>query len=142
MINRSPTKGVQDVTPAEAWHGLKPSVKHLKVFGAIAYAHIPKQTRNKLDNRAEKTIIVGYKDGAYKLFNPLSKKVIVSRDATFAEGETWNWNSEHHTASKGLDISSEEDTPNAGEENVSSGQDSPISQERATTDSGRPRRNH
>ena len=42
LRNRSPTVGVQDVTPYEAWTGGKPRVKHLRVFGCVAYAHIPK----------------------------------------------------------------------------------------------------
>ena len=28
----------------------------------------------------------------YKLYNPMTKKVIVSRDVTFAEDEEWQWN--------------------------------------------------
>ena len=91
ILNRSPTKGVPKFTPAEAWSGHKPSVKHLKVFGAVTYAHLPAETRRKLDDRAQKTIFIGYKQGGYKLFNPVTKKVSVSRDVTFAEDEAWNW---------------------------------------------------
>lgn len=50
ILNRAPTKGVPNRTPAEAWSGFKPSVKHLRVFGAVAYAHIPAETRTKLDD--------------------------------------------------------------------------------------------
>ncbi|GKV24984.1 hypothetical protein SLEP1_g34508 [Rubroshorea leprosula] len=39
--NRSPTRSVQNITPVEAWSGFMPSVKHLKVFGSVAYAHVP-----------------------------------------------------------------------------------------------------
>jgi len=28
------------VTPKEAWSGIKPNVKHLRIFGAICYKHI------------------------------------------------------------------------------------------------------
>lgn len=62
------------------------------MFGAIAYAHILAKTRTKLDDRAEKAIFIGYKQGGYKLFNPMTKRVIVSRDVTFAEEKTWDWN--------------------------------------------------
>lgn len=65
-------------------------MKHLKVFGAVAYAHILVETRTKLDDRAQKTIFIGYKQGVYKLFNPVTKKVSVSRDVTFSEDEAWN----------------------------------------------------
>ncbi|GKV49915.1 hypothetical protein SLEP1_g56638 [Rubroshorea leprosula] len=91
LLNRSPTRSLQNVTPVEAWSGFKPSVKHLKVFGSIAFAHVPAQTRTKLDDRGKKTIFVGYTRGGFKLFNPVTNKVIVSRDVTFAEDEAWRW---------------------------------------------------
>lgn len=94
LLNRSPTRSVSDITPVEAWSGYKPNVKHLKVFGSVAYAHVPAQTRTKLDNRGVKTICVGYKRGGYKLYNPVTNKVIVSRDVTFAEDEVWKWDGE------------------------------------------------
>ena len=90
ILNWSPTKDVPNRTLAEAWGGFKPSVKHLNVFGTVASSHIPTKTRTKLDDQAEKTIFIGYKRGGYKLFNPVSKKVIVSRDVTFAKETAWN----------------------------------------------------
>ena len=47
LRNRSPTKAVEDKTPYEAWSGDRPNVKHLRVFGCIAYAHVPKDERKK-----------------------------------------------------------------------------------------------
>ncbi len=35
-------KNREGMTPYEAWHGEKPKVDHLRVFGCDAYAHIPK----------------------------------------------------------------------------------------------------
>ena len=47
LRNRSPTKAVEDKTPYEAWSGDRPNVKHLRVFmkhlqvfGCIAYTHV------------------------------------------------------------------------------------------------------
>ena len=34
---------LQSVTPYESWHGRKPSVAHLRVFGCLAYALVPQQ---------------------------------------------------------------------------------------------------
>ena len=49
--NRSPTVAIkEDVTPYEKWYERKPSIAHLKVFGCVAYAHIPDSQRQKLDN--------------------------------------------------------------------------------------------
>ncbi|KAL0334640.1 UNVERIFIED_CONTAM: Copia protein [Sesamum radiatum] len=35
LLNRSPTRSLEKITPQEAWSGWKPSVKHLRVFGSI-----------------------------------------------------------------------------------------------------------
>ena len=43
VLNRCPIKALQCVTPYEAWHGKKPSVAHLHVFGCLAYASVPQQ---------------------------------------------------------------------------------------------------
>lgn len=40
ILNRSPMKAVQNMTPKEAWSGHKPSVAHLRIFGCLAYVHI------------------------------------------------------------------------------------------------------
>ena len=38
-------------------------VAHLIIFGCESFMHVPKEKRSKLDNKAEKCIFVGYKDG-------------------------------------------------------------------------------
>jgi hypothetical protein len=95
ILNRCPTKSVQEKTPEEAWSGRRPSIRHLRVFGCIAYVHVPDQIRKKLDDKGEKCIFIGYSSNskAYKLYNPETKKVIISRDVTFDEGGMWNWSS-------------------------------------------------
>lgn len=45
ILNKSPTKIVRDMIPQKEWSGKIHSVSHLKVFGCIAYAHVPKETR-------------------------------------------------------------------------------------------------
>eukprot|EP00253_Pinus_taeda_P033571 PITA_33571 len=51
ILNRCPTKAVMNKVPEEAWSGRKQGVTHMKVFGCVAYAHIPDQLRKKLDNK-------------------------------------------------------------------------------------------
>ncbi|XP_069145588.1 uncharacterized protein [Solanum lycopersicum] len=81
LRNRYPTKNVRDQTPQEAWSGRKPSVKHLRIFGIIAYARVPHQGRDKLDNRSVKYVFVGYDTSSkgYKLYNPSNNKVVVCK---------------------------------------------------------------
>lgn len=81
------------MTPEEAWSGRKPTVDHFKIFGCIAYAHIPDQKRLKLDNKGEKCIFLGVSDQskAYKLYNPITKKIVISRDVVFDEEQFWTW---------------------------------------------------
>jgi hypothetical protein len=52
LLNRYKTSSLENITPQEAWSGFKPSVSHLKVFGSVAYAHIPDQKRVKLDDKS------------------------------------------------------------------------------------------
>jgi hypothetical protein len=75
------------MTPQDAWSGYKPSVAHLRIFGCVAYAQVLEAKRRKLDDRGEKFIFVGYNEEskAYKLYNPLTNKVVVSRDVIFSE---------------------------------------------------------
>ncbi|KAL0540755.1 hypothetical protein IC582_020769 [Cucumis melo] len=96
LSNRSPTRSLWNKTPQQAWAGRKPSIDHLRVFGCMAYAHIPDQKRSKLDDKSEKYVFVGYDASSkgYKLYNPVTKKTIVSRDVVFDEETSWNWNDE------------------------------------------------
>jgi hypothetical protein len=75
------------VSAYERYFGTKPNLRHLQVFGIIAYVHIPKEKRRKLDAKAEKCILVGYscEQKGYKCYNPQTKQACVSRDAVFDE---------------------------------------------------------
>lgn len=48
LLNYCPTKSVRYMTPNEAWSGQKPGFGHFKIFGCIAYAHVPEQLRKKM----------------------------------------------------------------------------------------------
>lgn len=93
LLNLSPTKAVPNQTPYEAWTRRRPTVSHLRVFGCIGYALIPSSLHQKLDSKSVKCILMGYssESKAYKLYNPITCKVIVSRDVVFNESERWNW---------------------------------------------------
>nr|KYP33156.1 Retrovirus-related Pol polyprotein from transposon TNT 1-94 [Cajanus cajan] len=60
ILNRCPNKVVQDKTPIEAWNGIKPSSKHLRVFGSICYIHVPEEKRHKLEDKTVRGIFLEY----------------------------------------------------------------------------------
>lgn len=93
ILNLSPTSSVDDV-PVNLWqhhcagngaHLADPSF--LRVLGCRAFTHIHKGDRRKLDNTAHDLIHVGYEPDskAYQLWDPVTRKVVVSRDVTFDE---------------------------------------------------------
>ncbi|KAG6432525.1 hypothetical protein SASPL_104104 [Salvia splendens] len=121
------------MTPEEAWSSFKPSVAHLRVFGCIASAKIPEARRIKLDDKGEKCIFVGYGDRVmgYKLYNPLTKKVIISRDVVFEEAQTWSWEDKKVASSSEIVHDQQEDAREVEEPDSPTSSQGPV---------GRPRR--
>jgi len=90
IMNRTPTATVHGMTLEEKFTGKKPDVSHLRVFGCIAYVHVPDEKRSKLDPKAEKCIFIGYssEQKGYRCFSPSTRKLQVSRDV-FDEMASW-----------------------------------------------------
>jgi hypothetical protein len=92
ILNRSPTKTLNGRTPYEAWHGRKPVVSHLQVFGCLTFGkelgHI-----GKLDNRSTPGVFIGYTEGlkAYRILDPWTQHVRTMCDVVFDEGRGWTW---------------------------------------------------
>ena len=59
LKNRAPVKALNK-TQFEVWHGKKPKVNHLRVFGCDAYAHVSRDERAKFDMKTCKCTMVGY----------------------------------------------------------------------------------
>ncbi|KAL6319939.1 hypothetical protein AAG906_037015 [Vitis piasezkii] len=93
VLNRCPTLAVKNVTLDEAWSGVKPSVDHFQAFGCIAHIHVPEEMRTKLDNRSITYVLLGVSEESkgYRLFDPIAKRVVVSRDVIFEEEKQWDW---------------------------------------------------
>jgi transposase InsO family protein len=88
--NRCPTTALQHITPHQAWHGHRPDLHSLRVFGCVAHLHIPEQSServNKLSARSVPCINVGYslRSKGYLLFNPCTRRIHTSKDVTFEE---------------------------------------------------------
>jgi transposase InsO family protein len=130
LLNRCPTKAVWNMTPFEAWSGRKPSVNHLKIFGCVCYAQVPKVRRTKLEESSERCIFIGYSSMSkgYRLYNLKTKKVIISRDVVFDENAFWNWQKENVEAKTvPAVILEQKSTSFESEENVQSVPNSPSS---------------
>ena len=92
LLNRSPTVIFQDKIPEEAWSGTKTSVSHLRIFGYVAFAHIPDELKRNIDKKSEHCIFTGYSEQhkEYKLYNPVTKKLVVRKDVNFIEDKCWS----------------------------------------------------
>jgi len=95
LLNRSPTKALNGVTPYEAWHGEQPSVHHLRTFGCIGHVKDVRPHLKKLADRSTPMVLLGYEQGskAYRLYDPAGDRVHVSRDVVFDENASWDWES-------------------------------------------------
>jgi hypothetical protein len=92
ILNCLPNKALKGKTPYEAWHGRKPAVSHLRVFGCLMFAkergHV-----GKLDDRSTPRVFIGYAEGlkAYHILDSVTQRVCTARDVVFNEGRGWAW---------------------------------------------------
>lgn len=93
ILNLSPTSSVNNI-PVNIWQRhCTGSGAHLadhsflRVLGCRAFAHIHKSERRKLDATAQDLVHVGYEPDlkSYRLWNPATRTITVSRDVTFDE---------------------------------------------------------
>lgn len=87
IINRSPSRVLNDMTPEEKWSGRKPNISHMKIFGCKAMVHVPKQHRCKWDSKSTETRFVGYCQNTkgYRLLDMKRNVIVKSRDVVFIE---------------------------------------------------------
>ena len=86
LKNRTPVEALNK-TPFEVWHGKKPKVNHLRMFGSDAYAHVLRDERAKFDTKTRKCIMIGYGNvtKGYRLYDAIEGKIIYSHDVQFNE---------------------------------------------------------
>jgi hypothetical protein len=106
VLNRAFTRSVDGMTPYEAWHGTKPSVEHLRVFGCVAHVKNARPLLRKLDDRSTPMVFIGYEPGskAYRVYDPTTRRVHVTRDAVFDELASWKWEEKDGTPSTSQDF--------------------------------------
>jgi hypothetical protein len=87
--NRVPSRVIGFETPLGKFHGSKPNIGNLRVFGCAAWVLIEKEKRRsgKLSDRAFLGVFVGYDTSSkgYLVFNPKTLTVIRSRNVVFDE---------------------------------------------------------
>ena len=87
LINWRPTRANSRLTSEAKYSGMTPDISNLRIFGCIAYVHVPKETRRKLDSKTLKCLFLGFdsETKAFCLFDPTRQKMIVSCDVVFDE---------------------------------------------------------
>lgn len=87
LRNRSIASGLNDATPYEMWHGQKPDVSNLRIFGSPVMVHVPKARRLKWDKKSKKMTLVGFSETTkgYRLYDSTKRIVITSRDVVIME---------------------------------------------------------
>jgi hypothetical protein len=93
MLDRSPTKSLEGITPYEALYGKKLRVEHLRVFGSVGLVKNIGPAVKKLSDRSTRMVFLGYEEGTkgYRMFDPVLGKLHVSRDVIFQEELGWEW---------------------------------------------------
>lgn len=86
VLNRTLSR-TNNKTPYELWYGKKPNISYLRIFGSRAFVHIPHASRSKLYSKAVGCMMVGYcsEAKAYRLWNPATRRIVISRDVIFDE---------------------------------------------------------
>lgn len=81
------------MTLKEAWSGGKPSADHFRIFGCVGHVHVPNAKRTKLDDKSVKCIFLGFnsESKAFRMFDPIEKKIYISRDVYLKKIKAWNW---------------------------------------------------
>ena len=96
LLNRAPTRSLQGRTPYEAWYNKKPKVHHLRTFGCVAHVKKVGPGISKLSDRSTMMVFIGYETGTkgYRFYEPVTKKLHISRDVMFEENRAWKWSEE------------------------------------------------
>ena len=99
LINRVPSSSIDFQTPLQALTTaiVAPIVPELplRVFGCIAYVHLYKHQRSKLNPRALRCVFVGYDNNkkGYRCYHPPTKRMYVTMDVVFHEEKMFSFTS-------------------------------------------------
>ncbi|KAL8110815.1 hypothetical protein AgCh_026522 [Apium graveolens] len=88
-------------------NGVAERKNRMVVEMARTYALV--NNRSKLDEKSEKYIFIGYCSKAYRLYNPVSGKVIISRNVVFDEEAHFKWNVKKNGSAYNIPVEGEAD---------------------------------
>jgi hypothetical protein len=68
--------------------------RRLITFGYVVHAKQGNKRLDKLEDRSNMMVFIGYEPGskAWRFYNPLTRRIHVSRDTVFEEDRAWSWN--------------------------------------------------
>lgn len=89
VLNRTGTSTVPGKTPYELWFNKRAVVDNLRVFGAKVYTHIPKEKRQKWDEKSQEGVFVGYTENnkSFRVWRAKNDKIDICRDIIFRESD-------------------------------------------------------
>ncbi|GBL75923.1 Retrovirus-related Pol polyprotein from transposon TNT 1-94, partial [Araneus ventricosus] len=112
LHNIIPCTSINDCTPYELKYSTKPDLSIIRIFGCNAYVKVADTQRRKLDPKSKKMIFIGYSSMGYRVMDPVTRRVAVSRNVRFVEKKIIS-----DKLSATPNIENQEDTSDLGEEN-------------------------
>ena len=87
ILNATPSSSLSETTSYEIWKKRKPNLTMYCVFGCRAFVNVQKKDRSPLHPHTARCIFIGFNEGykGWKLYNPITHKVLTSRDVIFDE---------------------------------------------------------
>lgn len=87
IVNRLPSKVINDKTPYEILFERYPEYDHMRVFGCLAYYKNTETNGDKFEPRGKPGVFLGYPPGkkGYKIYDLEKGKMVMTRDVKFIE---------------------------------------------------------
>ena len=89
VYNVTPISKAEFLTLKEMWSGSKLDISHLRIFRCVAYLHVLKGKRRKLDLKSQEMIFVGYENlsKGWQFWDAKNQCIKISCDVKF--NESW-----------------------------------------------------
>ncbi len=79
IYNRTPHSAIGMTTPYQKWTGLQPDLRHLSIFGSLAYSlNSNRTTGKKFQQVSDPYFLAGFMETGYILYDPKTRKLTAS----------------------------------------------------------------